>query len=212
MRLIDHTIKDFTALLASSEPAPGGGSTSALMGALGVSLTKMVGALTAGRAKYAEHADFVAELLEKAARIQTDFLAVIDEDTQAYNEVGAVFAMPKETDADKAARGQAMQKALKACVAPPLKMMELSLEASKLARAALGKTNTNAASDLGVAALSLGAAVQGAWLNILINIGGIKDTAFVSEHREKGEDILEKTLLLTDDIYRTIHDSLTGQA
>ena len=208
MLLIDRTIKDFTALLASDAPAPGGGSTAALHGALGAALIHMVGALTAGKAKYAEHADFITGLQGQAARIQQDFLAVIDEDTQAFNQVSAVFEMPKETDADKAARKQAMQAALKACVAPPLKMMELGLEALELAGQAQGKTNTNAASDLGVAALSLKAAVQGAWLNVLINIGGINDAEFASVHRQKGEAILGKAVTAADEVYQTILDSL----
>jgi len=208
MLLIDRSIKEFTQLLASDAPAPGGGSTAALQGALGISLTNMVGALTAGRAKYAEHADFVADLLKQAAKIQADFLAVIDEDTQAFNQVSAVFDMPKETDADKAARKEAMQAALKTCTKPPLKMMELSLEALELTSQAVGKTNTNAASDLGVAALSLKAAVQGAWLNVLINIGGINDTAFADEYRKKGEAVLDKALPAADSIYQAILKSL----
>ncbi|MCL2233296.1 MAG: cyclodeaminase/cyclohydrolase family protein [Treponema sp.] len=208
MLLIERSIKDFVQLLASDAPAPGGGSTAALQGALGISLTNMVGALTAGRAKYAEHADFVADLLKQAAKIQADFLAVIDEDTQAFNQVSAVFEMPKETDADKAARKEAMQAALKICTKPPLKMMELSLEALLLTSQAVGKTNTSAASDLGVAALSLKAAAQGAWLNVLINIGGINDTAFAEEYRKKGEAILEKALPEADTIHEAIRKSL----
>ena len=208
MLLIQHTIKDFTTLLASDAPAPGGGSAAALMGTLGISLANMVGALTAGRAKYAQHTDFIAKLLKRSERIQSDFLAVIDEDTQAFNEVSAVFEMPKETDADKAARKQAMQAALKTCVGPPFKMMELSLEAIELTRQAMDKTNTSAASDLGVAALSLKAAVQSAWLNILINIGGINDAAFADEYRQKSETILKKALPLADEIYHCIQESL----
>ena len=208
MLLIDHSIKEFTRLLASDAPAPGGGSTAALQGALGISLTNMVGSLTAGRAKYSEHADFVEGLLKQAARIQADFLAVIDEDTQAFNQVSAVFAMPKESDAEKAARKEAMQAALKTCTRPPFRMMELALEALELTAQALGKTNTNAASDLGVAALSLKAAIQGAWLNVLINIGGINDAAFADEYRNAGEALLEKALPLADDVYETIRKSL----
>ena len=208
MFLIDYSIKEFANLLASDAPAPGGGSTAALEGALGASLINMVGELTSGREKYAEHADFVAELLKKATKIKEAFLAVIDEDTQAFNQVSAVFEMPKKTDADKAARKEAMQAALKTCTKPPFKMMELSLDALELAAEAVNKTNASAASDLGVGVLSLKAATQGAWLNILINIKGISDATFASECRKKGEAILAQVLPLADKVYDTIVSSL----
>ena len=208
MQLIDYTIKDFAHLLASDAPAPGGGSTAALEGALGVSLIRMVGSLTAGKKKYAQHADFIDRLIKEAEEIQADFLAVIDEDTQAFNQVSAVFEMPKETDEDKAARKKAMQEGLKACTKTPYKMMQLCEKTMDLATEATGKTNTNAASDFGVAALSLKAAVQGAWLNILINIGGIDDAAFVEEYRTGGEAILAKVLPACDYLYETVKNSL----
>jgi len=204
MLLIDHSIKDFARLLSSDTPAPGGGSTAALEGALGISLTHMVGSLTVGREKYAQHAEFLANLLKEAQALQEQFLAVIDEDTQTYNKVTAVFAMPKATDAEKASRKEAMQAALKDCTKPPLTMMELSLKALELTLAAVDKTNTNASSDLAVASLSLKAAVQGAWLNVLTNISGINDTAFVAEYRTKGEAIIETALPMADTVYDTI--------
>ena len=208
MLLIDYTIKDFAHLLASDAPAPGGGSTAALEGALGASLLRMVGSLTAGRKKYAEHADFIDSLIKEAEKIQAEFLSVIDEDTQAFNQVSAVFGMPKDTDQEKAARKAAMQEGLKACTKTPYKMMQLCERAMSLATDAIGKTNTNAASDFGVAALSLKAAVQGAWLNILINISGIEDEAFAAEYRDGGEAILAKVLPAADHVYETVRQSL----
>lgn len=208
MQLIDYTLKDFARLLGSDEPAPGGGSTAALEGALGISLLRMVGALTSGRKKYAEYEDFITGMILEAEKIQADFLAVIDEDTQAYNQVSAVFKMPKDTDEEKAARKAAMQEGLKASTKSPYKMMQLCEKAMELAIDALGKTNVNAASDYGVAALSLKAAVQGAWLNILINIGGIEDAAFVDEHRTGGEAILVKVVSAADRIYETMLQSM----
>jgi len=208
MLLIDHTIKDFSALLASEAPAPGGGSTAALQGALGASLLKMVGHLTAGRKKYQEHESFIAALIEETEKIRLEFLKVIDEDTQAYNQVSAVFEMPKDTDEEKAARKTAMQEGLKACTKPPYKMLQLCEKATDIAMDAMGKTNTNAASDFGVAALSLKAAAQGAWLNILINISAIEDTTFVEEYRAEGEAILLNIIRSVDHVYQTVLKNL----
>ena len=204
MKLVDRTITGFTEVLASSEPAPGGGSTAALQGALAASLVEMVCSLTVGRKKYAEHDDFMKQTGSDAAKLRLQFLSVIDRDTEAFNGVSAVFAMPKETDEEKNARSAAMQQALKACTLTPFEMMQCALATLELADKMLGKFNTSAASDLGVAALSSKAAVQGAWLNILINIGGIKDEAFTGKYRGEGEAILKKALPLADKIYAAV--------
>lgn len=208
MKLVDHTITGFIDVLASEAPAPGGGSAAALEGAIGIALTKMVGSLTLGKKGYEDHQAFAEQMMKDAEALKKDFVDVIDRDTEAFNAVSAVFSMPKETDEHKAARKEAMQAALKGCTKTPFEMMEFALAALELTEKAIDKTNTNAASDLGVAALSLKAAVQGAWLNVLINVGGIKDEAFVAEYRKKGEEILAKALPKADKIYEAILKSL----
>lgn len=208
MKLVELTVKDFVDVMASDAPAPGGGSAAALEGALGIALTNMVAALTVGKAKYKDNEPLAIEIQGSATKLKQDFIDVIDADTEAFNGVSAVFSMPKDTEEEKAARKLAMQNALKACTKTPYEMMCLSLKALEITKSALGKTNTSAASDLGVAALSLKAAVQGAWLNILINISGINDEAFVTDYRKKGEDILAKALPLADEIYSEILKSL----
>lgn len=208
MKLADMTLTSFTNLLSSEEPAPGGGSTAALEGALGIALTKMVASLTVGKNKYQEHQPLMEEIIEKAEAIKNDYIKIIDLDTEAFNGVSAVFSMPKGNEGEKAARTAAMQTALKECTKTPYAMMTYALEALRLTQRAVGKSNASAASDLGVAALSLKAAVQGAWLNILINISGIKDEDFVKQYREGGEAILAEALPMADSIYETILKSL----
>jgi len=208
MKLTEMTIPAFAELLGSDAPAPGGGSAAALSGALGVALTTMVAALTVGKEKYQEHEALMQEILAEGEALRLQLVDVIDRDTEAFNGVSAVFAMPRDTDAEKEARKAAMQAALKACTLTPYEMMECSLAALDLTERALGRSNTNAVSDLGVAALALKAAIQGAWLNILINIGGIRDEAFAAEYRTKGEAILAKTLPLADRIYETVLSEL----
>ena len=116
--------------------------------------------------------------------------------------------MPKDTDAEKAARKAAMQAALKGCTKTPFEMMQLSCEALELTRSVVGRLNASAASDLGCAALSLKAGIQGAWLNVLINIGGIQDEAFVSQYRREGQALLDRALPLADEIYQEVLKSL----
>lgn len=208
MKLADLTLTAFVDTTASDAPAPGGGSVAALEGALGTALTAMVCALTQGKKKYAEHAGFTAEVGKKADALKAQYVDVIDRDTEAFNAVSAVFAMPKETDEEKAARSAAMQEALKGCTKTPFEMMELAVTALELTDSIVGRSNDSAASDLGCAALSLKAAVQGAWLNVLINIGGLKDQAFADQYRKDGEALLEKALPLADSIYEKILASL----
>ena len=116
--------------------------------------------------------------------------------------------MPKDTDEQKAARKAAMQEALKGCTISPFQMMELCVEALEVVTALVGKTNASAASDLGCAALNLRSAIQGAWLNVCINVGGIQDQAFANEYKEKGEALLAKALPMADAAYQAVLASL----
>ncbi|OUO94351.1 cyclodeaminase/cyclohydrolase family protein [Cloacibacillus sp. An23] len=204
MKLAEMQVAEFVNVMASDAPAPGGGSAAALEGALGAALTAMVCALTVGKKKYADVQELAVESQKKADGLKARFVDVIDRDTEAFNAVSAVFAMPKDTDEQKAARKAAMQEALKGCTKTPFEMMQLSCEALELTRSLVGRLNASAASDLGCAALSLKAAVQGAWLNVLINISGINDEAFVSEYRSGGQALLDKALPLADEIYAEI--------
>lgn len=204
MKLADMTVTGFADTVASDAPAPGGGSCAALYGSIGAALTAMVGGLTQGRKKYAEYAEHAAEVEKKGNELKTRLLDVMDRDTEAFNVVSAAFGMPKATDEEKAARSAAIQKGLEGCTRTPFEMMELAAETLELTAELLGKTNDSAASDLGVSALSMRAAIQGAWLNVLINIGSLKNKELAEDYRKKGEELLAKALPLADQIYQNV--------
>ena len=208
MKLVDQRTGDFIEILASDAPAPGGGSAAALSAAMGAALTEMVAALTVGKPKYAEHAELTRSILSEAESLRLALTQAIDKDTEAFNGVSAVFTMPKSTDEEKTARKEAMQAALKAATLVPLEVMGLALDALKLTSLAVGTSNTNAASDLGVAVLSLLAGVKGAWLNVLINLAGVADANFVERHKTSGSEIVEKAESLSADVYNKIVTSL----
>jgi len=208
MKLVDQKICDFIDVLASDAPAPGGGSTAALSAAMGIALTQMVAALTVGKSKYAEHDELAQQILCDAQTLRLKLTDAIDKDTEAFNGVSAVFAMPKATDCEKAARKAAMQEALKTATVVPFEVMELAFEALELTAKAVGKSNANAASDLGVASLSLLSGVKGAWLNVLINVSGISDEEFVSSYKAKGSEIVGKAESLSAHIYSEIITTL----
>ena len=210
MKLADLKVREFADLVASDAPAPGGGSVAALYGSVGAALTAMVACLTQGRKKYAEYAEHAAEVQRQASALQEKLIDVMDRDTDAFNIVSAAFGMPKETDEQKAARSAAIQEGLKACTRTPMEMMELCDEAVTLAASLIGRFNDTSASDLGVALLSLKAGIQGAWLNVLINIGSLKDRTFADEYRSRGEALLVHALPLAEESYAAILKLIDG--
>ena len=207
-KLASYRVDNFTRVLASDAPAPGGGSTAALQGALGAALLCMVAALTVDKEKYKENDKLAKEILSEAEELRAAFIDVMDRDTEAFNSVSAVFSLPKSTDEEKTVRREAMQNALKACTLTPFEMMRLGEKTLEHAQKALGKMNTNALSDFGVCVLSLKAAIQGAWLNILINIEGINDKDFALKYRGEGEAILKRSLPVADRIYESVLEGL----
>lgn len=208
MQLVDLTITEFIEKLGSNEPAPGGGSGSALAAGVGAALTRMVAELTIGKPKYAEYNDEMELILEEMKAVNTNLMECIDRDTEAFNKVSAVFDLPKQTDEDKQKRREAMQTALKYATEIPFETMEYILEGIRLTAKAVGKSNTNAASDLGVAALTMKAGLCGAWLNVKINLSGVKDETFKKDYSEKGKVVLTEGIKMADKIYNEIENSL----
>lgn len=208
MKLSEQTVAGFSQCLASDAPAPGGGSAAALEEAFGAGLTAMVCALTAGREKYGAHQELVLDVQRRAEALGPRLLEVMDRDTEAFLAVSAAFAMPKGTAEEKAARSQAIQRGLERCTEVPLEGMELAGEALELAGSILGKCNESAASDLGVAALSLRSGIQGAWLNVLINVKSLKDRAVAESALARGRAILDRALPLAERLYGEIEASL----
>ncbi|MBP3440197.1 MAG: glutamate formimidoyltransferase [Tidjanibacter sp.] len=175
--LVDLSCKGFAEETSRESPAPGGGSISAYMGALGAALGTMVANLSAHKPGWDERWEFFSDWAEKGKRIMNELLALVDEDTDAFNCIMAVFGMPKGTDEEKAARAEAMEKATLYATEVPLKTMKASYRAFEVAEAMAVEGNPNSVSDAGVGALAARAAVLGAFLNVKINAAGLKDRA-----------------------------------
>ena len=159
--LSEMKINDYIDLLASDAPAPGGGSASALCGAQGAGLCAMVAALTLGKKKYEEHQELCRDVYEQARMLSERMCALIDEDTEAFNRVSAAFKLPKDTDEDKAARKTAIAEATLGATMVPLDTLHRAHDGLELAKMLIGKSNTNCASDIGVAALNLVSCARG---------------------------------------------------
>ncbi len=174
-KLVDLTAKGFAEETASESPAPGGGSISAYMGALGAALGTMVANLSAHKAAYDDRWEEFSDAAEIGQRLMDELLALVDEDTEAFNRIMAVFAMPKKTDEEKAARAAALEAATLYATQVPLKTMKKAYEVFDLVENMAADGNPASVTDAGVGALAARAAVRGAGLNVRINAAGLKD-------------------------------------
>ncbi|MDE6506978.1 MAG: glutamate formimidoyltransferase [Alistipes sp.] len=176
-RLIDLTCKCFAEETASESPAPGGGSISAYMGALGAALGTMVANLSAHKAGWDERWEEFSDWADRGQLLLAELLHLVDEDTAAFNRIMDVFAMPKSTDEEKAARSEALQAATLYATQVPLRTMKAAAQVFDLVQAMAAEGNPNSVSDAGVGALAARSAVLGACLNVKINAAGLKDRA-----------------------------------
>src|SRR5665811_352066 len=174
---------------ASESPAPGGGSISAYMGALGVSLGTMVANLSSHKkgwdAKWQEFSDWA----EKGKAIQNTLLHLVDEDTIAFNRIMEAFALPKRSEEEKQLRNSVIQEATKNAIMVPFKVMETAFSGFELIKEMVEKGNPNSITDAGVGALAIRSCIKGAFLNIKINASGLHDKDFVNTVLTKGEDL-----------------------
>lgn len=183
--LIDLNVKEFVSETASNSPVPGGGSVAALAGALGVALATMVANLTVGKEKYAAVEAEMQDIIKKGDDIREKLVVLVDKDATSFDGVMKAFKLPKETDEEKAARSAVIQKEYKYAATVPFETAELSMAIMDLAEVVVEKGNPNAVTDGAVAAMMSRTAVLSALLNVKINLGSIKDEAFVTELTEK---------------------------
>ena len=174
-RLVDLTCKGFAEETASESPAPGGGSIAAYMGALGAALGTMVANLSAHKPGWDDRWEEFSDWAERGQTLMQELLHLVDEDTAAFNRIMAVFAMPKSTDEERAARSAALQETTLYATEVPLRTMRTAMEVFPIVRAMAAEGNPNSVSDAGVGALAARSAVYGARLNVRINAAGLKD-------------------------------------
>jgi glutamate formiminotransferase/formiminotetrahydrofolate cyclodeaminase len=183
--LVKLNLREFCNETLSDSPAPGGGSVAALMGALGASLGGMVANLSAGKRGWEDKLSYFSEWAVKAQQLKDELLFLVDEDTAAFNQVMAAFALPKDSAEEKAARSAAIQSANKYAAEIPLRVMETALKSYQILAEMAEKGNPASISDVGVGVLALRACIDGAALNVRINLSGLKDEKLKSTLLEK---------------------------
>jgi formiminotetrahydrofolate cyclodeaminase len=205
---IDQPIRHFLDKLASKSPEPGGGSVAALTGSLGAGLVSMVCSLTLGKEKYKDVQPQVEALIKESEKLRTEMQDLIQKDTEVYGGLSEVYKMPKNTDAEKAARTAKMQEALKLACQVPFEIGLKSLEVAKLAQRAADIGNVAAVSDAGVAVLLAQACAQSAALNVKINVNSIKDEAYNKQTWSKMQEVLKQVAALEKGVMETTYKKM----
>lgn len=206
--LTNLSISDFLSKLGSNEPAPGGGSAAALAGAMGANLLTMVCALTRGKKGYEEYAEECEHGLAEVGKVAGRLRELVDEDTAAFNELMAAFKLPKGDVEAKRARSEAIQAATRQATETPLEVAELCRETLRLTPRLAAIGNKNAISDIGVGALLLTGALNGALLNVEINLPGLKDDAYVAKVRERCDYLREGVATDLNAALTKVHQSI----
>ena len=206
--LVSMKIGGFLSELASDSPAPGGGSVAALAGSLGAALSSMVCNLTIGKEKYADVQLEIKDTLKKSEQLRKELIKLIDEDTEAFNDVMKAFKMPKETEEQKEKRKQAIQKGYKTAAKVPLETAKACEKTLDIAMVIAEKGNKNSITDAAVSALMAQAGVKSAILNIKINLGSIKDDEFVERISFEIDELQKNADDKTNEIMKIVENSL----
>lgn len=207
-KLAGMTLSAFADETASESPAPGGGSISAYMGALGASLATMVANLSSHKKGWDNRWEEFSNRAEQGQAYKNELIKLVDLDTAAFNKIMEAFSLPKLSDEEKAARDNAIQNATRYAIEIPFKVMETAFESLTLIKAMVETGNPNSVTDAGVAALCARSAVLGAFMNVKINASGYKDKVFVDDVISRGSEIEKKTIVLEEEIIELVNSKI----
>jgi formiminotetrahydrofolate cyclodeaminase len=191
-RFEDLSLADFVDRLASAEPVPGGGSASAVAGALGAALVTMVASLSIGKAKYASHAELHETAVQTGRTLAERFLRIADRDADAFAAFAAARKMPRESEPELEARRRAMRDAARWAAEVPFECVEACVDLAGIAEALAGRSNVNASSDVAVAANLAEAAARGAAANVVINLPSVDDEGFAGSLIRRVKDHVDE--------------------
>ncbi|HTS45051.1 MAG TPA: glutamate formimidoyltransferase [Puia sp.] len=207
-KLVSMSLSDFADETGSESPAPGGGSISAYIGALGAALAAMVANLSSHKKGWDDRWEEFSSWAEKAEKYKTELIHLVDADTRAFNKIMSAFSLPKASDKEKTERAKAIQEATKLAIEIPFNVMKTASASMDVIRAMAETGNPNSVSDAGVAALCARSAVMGAFLNVRINAASLEDKKIVDEIIRKGKEIEIKTIDLEKEILKTVNEKI----
>ena len=204
-KLVDLTCTGFADETASESPAPGGGSVSAYLGALGASLATMVANLSSHKAGWDDRWEFFSDWAVKGQAIKNELLHLVDEDTNAFNRIMNAFSLPKKTDEEKTARSAAIQDATRYATEVPFRTMQVAFSAYDIVRAMIEEGNPNSVTDAGVGALCVRSAVMGAHLNVKINASSLKFEQFKADIVSRAADLERQALAIESELLSMVN-------
>jgi len=207
-KLVDRTLRDLTEETASESPAPGGGSVSAVAGALGAALGTMVANLSAHKRGWDSRWEEFSDWAEKGKSYYNALLQCVDEDTDAFSKIMDAFGLPKNTTEEKLHRKTAIQNATLHAMMVPLKVMQLAYDSMEVMLAMARDGNPNSTSDAGVGALCARMAVRGAWLNVRINASGLDNKEQAEEILAEASAIAAKAEIIEKEILVIVDDKI----
>lgn len=205
---IDYSCKDFTNVLASGAPVPGGGGASAMVGALGTALGSMVGNLTLGKKKYEDVQEEIKVILDKAQVLQNELLLLVEKDAEVFEPLSKAYGLPKSTDTEKQIRDEVLEEALRLACSVPVEIMEKTMEAIALHEELAVKGTRIAISDVGVGVLFCKSALMGASLNVFINTKLMKDREYADQINARADVMLKTGRERADRVYNEVENSL----
>ena len=208
MKLVELLTQEFVEKVASEAPAPGGGSVSALAGALAAALCAMVARLTLGKEKYRDTWQEMEQVRDSADALMRRLLELVDEDTAAYNQVLSALKLPRDTEAQRSARQAAIRSAAQKATAVPMDTLRNVTGLLDLAEAAVEKGNPNCLSDAGVAAHLIRAAASGAAYNVRINLSGLDDQAIATQMKLETTELLSRVMSAVAKLQETLNKRL----
>ena len=200
--LVDKSISEFTEVLASNAPVPGGGGAAALIGAIGISLGDMVGELTTGKKKYADVEEDIQRLMARSQELRVKFLELIDGDAEVFAPLAKAYSIPK----DDPNRDTIMEDALRLGCSVPMDIMRTCAEALDVVAEFAQKGSKLAISDAGCAAVACKAAMQAGSLNVCINTKSMKDRDYADALNKEAHELLAKYEPMADEIYQLVQD------
>jgi glutamate formiminotransferase/formiminotetrahydrofolate cyclodeaminase len=207
-KLVSRSLSDFADETASESTAPGGGSISAYMGALGAALGTMVANLSSHKRGWDERWEEFSNWAEKGKELQAELISLVDDDTNAFNALIAAFKLPSKSDKENKVKQGAIEQATKSAIMVPFRVMETSYKAFELIRAMVETGNLNSVSDAGVGAIAIRGAVMGAHLNVRINSGNLKDQNFRKDILAKCDNLVKKTREREQEILAIVNNKI----
>ncbi len=208
MSMLDDSCKSFISVLSSKAPVPGGGGAAAMGGAIGMALSNMVGNLTTGKKKYADVEPEIIELIKRGDDVIAELQTLVDKDAEVFEPLSKAYGLPKNTPEEIAAKAEAIEECSKLACSVPIEIMRKCFEGIKI-HARMGEIGTKIAiSDVGCGVVFLKSALVAASLNIVINLGTIKDADFKNDMQKEMDTLLAEGQRLADDTFNIVMDKL----